>query len=168
MRFLFLLFLVSTPAFGQKKDSFTGPVNVVDSVYIPLELCQYDTIARLHQQVTFTITDSSSCNYSFLPGSSSYLELIIKTKNCTCTDCSYYRKFIIELSSISETMELAISPSNLTKIWWNSWRMPTKENNRSGTLKITDRLGSLKLLPYHDKKSNVLIQSEEFNFVLNE
>ena len=169
MRFLFLLFLISTSAFGQKKDSFTGPVNVVDGVYITeLTGCDHDSTAQIHRNVTFEIADSSMFNYTFQPGSSCYLELIMKTKNCTCKDCSHFRKFIIEISSISETMELTIDPSNLTEMWWNSWRMPTKENNRSGTLKITDGIVSLQLFPYHDKKSNVLVQGEEFSFVLTE
>lgn len=169
MRFLFVLFLISTSAVGQKNDSLTGPVNVIDGVYFSdLEECDHDSIAQIHRNVTFEIADSSTFNYTFQPGSSCYLELILKTKNCACKDCSYFRKFIIELSSISETLEVTLDPSNLTEIWWNSWRMPTKENNRSGTLKITNRVVSLKLLPYHDKTTNLLEPCKEFSFTLKE
>jgi hypothetical protein len=86
MKFAVLFFiLLSFPVLAQQKpDSlWGGPINVVDGVYIaPIDPCTYDSIARLYTNAQFVLSDSSTLNYSFTEGNTTYLELGISTKKC--------------------------------------------------------------------------------------
>lgn len=152
MRFLFVLFLISTSAVGQKNDSLTGPVNVIDGVYIPAyEPCMYDSIARLHFNASFVITDSSTYHYTFQPGTKTYLELGIRTTKCRCSDCQSSNHLIIDLSELADSGEMALSHENLTWITWNSWIMPKTERFIDGALTLKGDTVSLKIFSFYDE-----------------
>jgi hypothetical protein len=157
MRLLFLLLFVSTATFAQQNDSLSGPVNVIDGVYIPAyNPCTYDSIARLHNNATFVITDSSTYNYTFQPGTKTYLELGIRTTKCRCSDCQSSNHLIIDLSELPDSGEMVLSPKNLTWITWNSWIMPKTEQFIDGALTLKGDAVSLKIFSFYDERRRVI------------
>jgi hypothetical protein len=160
-------FTISTAAFGQKNDSLTGPVNIVDGVYIPAyEPCMYDSIARLHNKATFVIADSSTYNYTFQPGTKTYLELSIRTTKCRCSDCQSFNHLIIDLSELPDSGEMAVSPENLTWITWNSWIMPKTERFIDGALTLKGDAISLKIFSFYDELQRAIWNELEMEMQL--
>ena len=146
-----LLFLLFFPmhAIAQEIDSLTGPVNLIDGVLLQDYVsCDYDSIARLHSNSMFVITDSGSCQYSFQPGETSYLEIILTRKNCKASDMSNYEKWIIDLSATDENGKLVLSPDNTVYLYWNQWISPAIEQGMEGVLIIRGQEISLELHAY--------------------
>jgi len=98
----------------------------------------------------FVITDSSSCQYSFQPGETSYLEIILTRKNCSASDVSNYEKWIIDLSATDENGKLVLSPDNTVYLYWNQWISPAIERGMEGVLIIRGQEISLELHAYPD------------------
>lgn len=161
--------LLSFPVLAQQKpDSlWGGPINVVDGVYIaPFDPCTYDSIARLHTNAQFVLSDSSTLNYSFTEGNTTYLELGIGTKKCRCSDCQSFRKLIVRVDSLNPDNMFVLTPSNCTYIYWNSWIQPEIKSECNGTLQLKSGRVCLFLNPYFDAKRKIWNHAEEIEISL--
>lgn len=151
MKYVFLLLFFSPNLYGQTNDTVKGPVNVIDGVYIPLHSCSYDTTAQLFSCVKLIFSKPESTEYTFEEGTNTYLVLILRTKNCRCSDCSFFKEIIIELKNLENQIVMSISSENTTWIYWNSWIFPKKESDFNGQLILDKNCVSLSLYKYFDE-----------------
>jgi len=161
MKYVLLLLFFAQHLNGQTNDSLKGPANIIDGVYLNEAFnCTYDSTAVLFSNVQLVFTNDDSTEYTFQNGTNTYFKAIVKTTNCRCSDCAFYRQIIIDLSTLEKTPVLNLSAANTTWIYWNSWIFPTKETAFKGTLILEDNCVSLTLSHYFDEAHADFIVSQ--------
>ncbi len=148
---LIFLFFSSTFLFAQEVDSLNAnPAwDIIDGVYLNHQLsCDFDSIAVLYPN-TNLVMDSSS-NHRFETGSKTYLEIVVRTKNCRCKDCSFYEGVMIDVSNLKCDSTLVLSSENTLWKRWNSWIIPGPVDGFEGTVCIENGIVSLVLFEYID------------------
>lgn len=166
--FLFSILFPFLALAQQKNDSlWGGPVNIIDGVYIQaFDPCSYDSTATLHFNAQLVLSDSSTFNYSFAKGNATYLELIIRTKKCRCSDCQFTKNIIVRLDSWNPDSTLVLTPDNCSYIYWNSWIRPELETRCNGTLQLKNGQVCLYLQPYYEEKRTIWNPAEEIEIKL--
>jgi hypothetical protein len=134
----FLLFLTFV-SFGY--NQIISPDKAIDGRYIK-STCDVDTIITFYFDSEFIWIDSighKKAHYQFDKGSHVYCEVILKTKNCNCKDCSFLEKFIIRIDDFDNTDFIHLNPSNTTWIVINVWRYYPFIDSFSGTLDFNNQ-----------------------------
>lgn len=151
---MFIFFLIcSSKLFAQRLDLKSDSVAVIDGVYIRESSCDHDTLVKLYENSLFVVSDSNSFNHEFQKGEKKYFEVIIKTKNCRCRDCSWTKRIIIECTNLKEKDPFLFNSYNSTLISWGSWSYrPKIESEITGLLIKDENNYSIKIDKYFSKQ----------------
>lgn len=132
---LALVVLMSITFLGYSQ---TNPSDsIIDGSFIIAASCEMDTSVTFHFDSAINWLDStgfSKSNYTFTAGNENYCELIVATKSCRCSDCSFTKIIIVRLDPLDTSDLIHLSPTNTTWLVRNVWLFDPFEYNFVGTL----------------------------------
>lgn len=144
--YLIILFINFT--YGQSFCQVIQNDSIIDGSFIITSTCDVDTTINFYSNSKLDWCDTSGIymsDYRFSTGDKAYFEVVIKTKNCRCRDCSFTEIFIIPIDNQNKTEVVNFDDSNSFWIIRNVWRINPFEKNFVGTLDF--RINQLTINP---------------------
>lgn len=140
--------------------------SVIDDAYIKSTLCDMDTSVNFYSNVKLNWIDSTghSSMYNFLEGNETYCEVSIRTKECTCHDCSFNRITIIQFNSLDSSHIVELTPINTICLVRNIMVYDPFITNFSGTLNFNNH--TLEFYPTIDQDRNVVFEGKIIKNIL--
>lgn len=138
MHFLPLIFLFFACSFSIQVNAQEPPSNeMIDGVHIKTQ-CDMDTIIRFHTNAQLVISDSTLGHYQFNEGSQLFCEIIVRTTDCRCKDCSYSSVVLIDATEVENlSVPLPLTPQNTSWLTLSIWTVNPFITDFRGTLDLS-------------------------------